>query len=215
MLDHFMDMPIPLSGHVRNRLTGEPVEADMEVAGIKYQYKEVRQSEPLYGRYHYFLPPGGYSVTFRAVGYLPVNRPVVVPTTGGLVVDIDLDPSARISLRGNGRIGTTLHLDLSSPGDENAAYLAGAAFSTRPSQRVLGRVFPLAPDPLFLASLSVPGVFKNTLGFLDAGARATASVVIPAEPAIAGVTLYFAFLTGDTTPRVRSVSAPVKVVLSR
>jgi len=215
MLDYFMDLAIPLSGNVRNRLTGEPVEADMDVAGIQYQFKEIRQSEPVFGRYHYFLPPGGFSVTFRAVGYLPVTRPVVIPATGGIVVNMDLDPSARITLRGSGRIGTTLFLDLSSTGDENALYLAGAALSTQPSQQILGRVFPLAPDPLFLASISVPEVFKNTVGTLNAGAMATASVAIPSEPAIAGVTVYFAFLTADTTPRVRSVSAPTKVILNK
>lgn len=211
MIDAFIDQPIQLAGRVTNALTGEPVVANVSVAGVNYQYGEIRRSEGRFGRYHEHLPAGNYSVTFTAIGYKPVTRPVTIPPTGGAVVDIGMMPSAELTQRGAARVGQSFAIDLQSVGDENQAYLIAASFSTTPAQTILGRTWPLAADPLYLASLSLPSVFMNTLGQLDTVGAASATIVVPNVSGLAGTVVFFAALTADPSPRVRSVSAPHRV----
>lgn len=212
MIDHWLDMPLPLSGHVTNALTNEPIEASIDVGGIAYQYGERRRSEPAHGRYHYFLPPGQYSVTFRAVGYLPATRPVTV-TANGTVLDVAMQPSASLTRVGTPRVGGSFALDIASPGDEGQLYLVGAAFSPTPPQTLLGRVVPLAYDALFVTALSNAAVFQRMIGLLDGAAAGRATVQVPAIPQLVGVSLWFAVATADPTPAIRSVSAPLRVPL--
>ncbi len=212
MIDHLIDLPIPLAGRVTNALTNEPIEATIDVGGIAYQYGEKRRSEPTFGRYHYFLPPGQYAVTFRAVGYMPATRSVTV-TSNGWVLDVAMQPSASLTRVGVPRIGASFALDVASPGDAGQLYWIGAAFSTTPPQSLLGRVLPLAYDALFVTALSTPSVFQGMVGLLDGAATGRATVNVPAIPQLVGAAVWFAVATADATPAVRSVSAPLRVPL--
>ena len=62
-----------------------------------------------------------------------------------------------------------------------------------------GRYLQVAPDVLFMASLSAPSVFVRYAGVLDAKGKATALFVIPHIPALWGLKTVTAFLTLDPT----------------
>ena len=51
---------------------------------------------------------------------------------------------------------------------------------------------------MFFFSLVAPTIFKDYTGFLDGQNEAVASVVIPKEPGLVGITLYTAFALLDT-----------------
>jgi len=60
----FLEHEIPIKGHVTETTSGDPVAADIEIAGINYTAGDKHRSGGPEGRFHYFLPPGNYDVTF-------------------------------------------------------------------------------------------------------------------------------------------------------
>ena len=206
-----INLKIPLSGHVTSKYTGGPVRADIAVQGYTYGNGETRFSEAKYGRYHYFMPDGSYNLTFTADGYKPRVVNNVSVSQSGTVLDVQMEPSAYITISGTPKIGNTLTLALNDPGVANEVYVMRAALTTSPPIDLgYGDFIPLGPDFLFFISPFLPGIFKDFTGTLDASGKATASVVIPAETGLAGLTVYQAFVSIDTTQpnAIGHVSAP-------
>jgi hypothetical protein len=73
-----LSLEIPLSGHVFDACTGEPLDADLSFSGVNYVNGENNSSGGIFGRYHAFLPPGNYQVQFAATGYETRNVPVTI-----------------------------------------------------------------------------------------------------------------------------------------
>ena len=206
-----IDLPIPLQGHVTNRYTGYPVRADIAVAGFTYGNGETRFSEPVFGRYHYFMPAGNYSLTFTADGYKPRTINNVSVAASGNVLDVQMEPSAFITVAGTPRVGNTLTLSLSAPGNASKPYAMHAALTTSPPIDLgHGDVMPLGPDFLFFISPYLTTIFKDYYGILNSTAGATAQVVIPVEPGVVGLTIHQAFATIDHSQpnHIGHVSAP-------
>lgn len=68
LVQRFLNVSIPLQGHVFDQVTRQPLVARVDVAGIAWQAGESRYSNGKFGYYHLFLPNGAYSITFSAPG---------------------------------------------------------------------------------------------------------------------------------------------------
>jgi hypothetical protein len=87
-------MGASIQGHVRNAQTREPVAgASISLDGIRFTEGEVRQPEPVFGRYHWIVQPGTYAIRFTAPGFQPQTYTVTVGNTI-FPLDVELVPSA-------------------------------------------------------------------------------------------------------------------------
>jgi len=87
----WLQRPISISGHVRDANSGAPLTATITLEGVEFQNGEHYMSEPRYGRYHLFLPPGVYTVNFSAPEHHPQSHQVTVTLTSAEVLEIALD----------------------------------------------------------------------------------------------------------------------------
>jgi len=93
--------------------------------------------------------------------------------------------------------GGTLNLSVHFAGHPGKPYVAAAALTARPGLPVDSRVIPLNPDNLFMATFVLPQVFVNFTGVLDAQGHASPHVVIPGQPGLRGLRIYFAAVVLD------------------
>jgi hypothetical protein len=78
-------------GHVTDAVTGQPLEATVQIDEIPLTAEEVpRTSEPLHGRYQRVLVPGQYHLRVRAPGY---QQQVIPVTVGSSAVDVEVQLS--------------------------------------------------------------------------------------------------------------------------
>jgi len=211
-----LDFKTPLSGHVTNRYTGGPIRADIAVQGLNYGNGETRFSDPTYGRYHYYLPDGSYNLTFTADGYRAKQVNNVQVNAAGAVLDVQMEPSATITITGTPSIGNTLKLELSDPGMANKTYAMHAALTTKPPIDLgHGDLLPLGPDFLFFVSPFLPNIFQNYYGTLNGQAQSTAQAVLPAVPAFVGLTIHQAFASIDPSApnSIGHVSGPASFTI--
>jgi len=165
-------------------------------------------------------PVGGVPVfsDLPALHVSPDGTEILYLSTDARNIDqIWTAPSGRSpvpAIVGTRRVGSDLGVALRAPGDPGRAYVMAAAFSKEPALQVQGRSIPLAPDPLFVASLTRPDLFIGFTGILDTFARGSATVRIPASGGVAGLRFYLAFVTVDGAGTLRTVSGarPVTVL---
>ncbi len=70
LIEHFLNVSIPVKGHVRDQ-DGKPVVAQIQVDKIQWVSGETRHSEGRFGAYHLFLPADQqYAVTFSADNFV-------------------------------------------------------------------------------------------------------------------------------------------------
>jgi hypothetical protein len=96
---YILERPIPLSGHVTDAVTHAPVVADIELVGVNFPNGETNYSEPRFGRYHVFAPPGNYQVRFSAAGYEPQVIPVTIVANTAKIVEVQLAPPTGLRVR--------------------------------------------------------------------------------------------------------------------
>ncbi len=103
-------------------------------------------------------------------------------------------------------VGSLVNLAFDSYPDAGQIFIAASSFAQAPI-RIGCWSMNLLPDGLFKLTVnnSLPSVFVNYQGFLDANGQATASVVIPQVPSLAGLPVHTAFATFDTG--LRSISS--------
>ncbi len=196
-----LNRPAPVPGHVRDACTGAPVPASIAYAGVTFANGETNATEPLFGRYHAYVPPGNHTITFTSPGYISASVPVSVGAATSQLLDVNLVPQASVTLLGTGQLGTNLSVDLLVPLDAGRSYVAGCSASgTVPGTPVNGCVLPLNVDAVTLLSVQNVPPFSGFAGVLGAGGQATATLAIPAVPGLAGVGLDFAALTFEPAP---------------
>ncbi len=102
----------------------------------------------------------------------------------------------RRSTFGGSNIGHTIPLDLYAP-------TAGAQYMLLPTLLPgmiglpNGWFSPIVPDHLTAAAPALPGIFDSFFGTLDGSGKATAKLVVPNIPALAGVAVYIAGVVLD------------------
>ena len=82
--------PISVSGHVTDAVTGAPLAARIDLAGVAFANGETNSSGGAFGAYHLFLPPGTYDVRFSRDGYAPVTSRVTVTDASADTLDVQL-----------------------------------------------------------------------------------------------------------------------------
>ena len=97
-------------------------------------------------------------------------------------------------------VGVNVRLDLDSAADGNKAYVMGASLSDT-GFPVGGKTVPLGVDFLLILSINnlVPTLFQNYQGILNATGRATATLAVPSDPGLKGLTVHHAFVVLDAT----------------
>ncbi len=95
-----------LTGHIRNAVTGEPIEAEVIVHEHHAGFFTPRVSDELYGRYWRPLLAGSYTLTFRKEGYETVTMEnVVVNNSNWTIVNADLEPLEPTNFTGTVLLG--------------------------------------------------------------------------------------------------------------
>jgi VCBS repeat protein len=115
-------------------------------------------------------------------------------------------------------VGQIAPVGIFHPRDAQKIYVAMASLQpgSLPFSTYDRRTIPLTPDALFIWSITNYGnfgPFQNFMGVLDAGGLAVPNVVIPDHPLLAGLSMYFAYVTLDTTfpSAVRTVSRAARM----
>jgi hypothetical protein len=109
-------------------------------------------------------------------------------------------------------IGTTQPLTLSAPTHAGDVYFVVP--SANPTPQSFGGPFVLevTVDWNFLYfALSLPQVFQNITGNLNASGQAAAAIAIPFEPILSGIPFHFAGITADATLNPTEVSNRVSI----
>jgi hypothetical protein len=103
--------PISVSGHIVDSITGEPLVASINIIDVSFSNEEEFFSEPSYGRYHLFLPPGTYTLEVSCEDYYTWTQEITVTSDSYEILEIELDgfnePPNKPSINGppNGKVG--------------------------------------------------------------------------------------------------------------
>ncbi len=103
--------------------------------------------------------------------------------------------------------GATVNLRM--VGEPGAAYLAAASTATSPPINTAWGPVYLAQDALWTLSIFSPAPwFQNMGGTLDGSGRGSAQVNIPVGVPLAGIKIYFAFVTMVTPGQISTIGQP-------
>ncbi len=82
-----------ISGHILDKLSGQPLEADYKVLEIYDEILNIRRSDSLYGRYDRLLQPGEYTLQISKEGYKTENITNIRVEDGDMTkIDVFLIP---------------------------------------------------------------------------------------------------------------------------
>lgn len=162
-------------------------------ARILAQGQEARAQfdvDPLDGKWDYELSLTVLSKTGSPYGGYAWN--------GSYIDDIKFFDAVmfRRSPFGGSTIGQTIPLDLNAP-------TAGATYMLLPTLLPgmiglpNGWFSPIVPDSLTAAAPALPGIFSSFVGTLDGSGKATAKLIVPNIPALAGVAVYISGVVLD------------------
>ncbi len=103
-----------------------------------------------------------------------------------------------VSITGSGapRPGGKIDLLLSAPGDNGLPYQVGSSLGVGPI--LLGnRKLDLSSDDLLLVTVHgwLPSIFQNYTGILDSSGKGKATILIPNDAKLIGITIHSAFVT--------------------
>lgn len=85
-----LERPISVSGHVTDSLSGDPLNAQINIVDVSFSNGEEFYCEPTYGRYHLFLPPGTYNLEFTYDNHYTQTHEVTVTTSSAEILDVEL-----------------------------------------------------------------------------------------------------------------------------
>jgi len=117
-----------LTGHITDAVTGEPLEANVNVISRTAPYLEQRKSESGTGRYWRPLLPGTYTLQASRMGYHSTAKRVVVGTDGA-TLDFALQPRPKYQvswLLTDRTTGDTLNQDMSLCYVPNTEMISGS-----------------------------------------------------------------------------------------
>jgi len=151
----FLEHEIPIKGHVTETTSGDPVAADIEIAGINYTAGDKHRSGGPEGRFHYFLPPGNYDVTFSATGYTPRTVNVDVTADRSTLIETQLGSGPALTVTGHVSPGETIDLSFDYPAGAGQNYLNGLSLIDTGFTFGNGIFFPIGVDD----------TLRNTAGY--------------------------------------------------
>ncbi len=154
-----LQKPIPVWGHVTDS-AGAPVEASISYLENPFTLGEQNNSEPVFGRYHAFLPDGVHTLRFEAQGFDPQDIPVTVLNGAAVQLEVVLLPTTSFALD----VSTTgvgdLHLELLNlPPTAVEGYTIVSFNTTLPVG--MGAALGINPDAMTMAGLATPAAPGN------------------------------------------------------
>ena len=125
-----LERPISVSGHITDSYTGEPFVVSIKIVDVNFENGEKFISEPKFGRYHLFLPPGTYELEFSHENYQTQTHEVTVTTTSAEILDVELaiinDPPNKPTIKGPsfGKVGDELEFTFNAtdPDEDDIEY---------------------------------------------------------------------------------------------
>ena len=151
-----LQKPIPVWGHVTDS-SGAPVQASISYLENPFTLGEQNNSEPVFGRYHAFLPDGVHTLRFEAPGLDTQDIPVTVLNGTDVHLEVVMLPTTSFTLdvsTTGGGVGD-LHLGLLNlPPTAVQGYTIVSFNTTLPIG--MGVVFGINPDAMTMTGLSTP-----------------------------------------------------------
>lgn len=181
--------PTPVWGHITDATTGQPLEANISYVENPFTQGEQNTSEPLYGRYHAFLPAGNHTLRFEHPCYVAQDIPVTV-SASGMQLEVQLVRLGCFTFdfsTSGGGVGDLHVAILDIPATTVQGYTlfsldttlpagAGVVFGLSPDLLTLQCLLtPMAPGNLFHWSTPVPGLFPSVPIDLPPGALSVLS----------------------------------------
>jgi len=192
----FLDSGIPLKGHVTETVTGRPIEADIEIAGLVYPAGDRHRSGGAWGRFHHFVPPGRHEVTVSAPGYAARTVNVEICEGESTTMETQLGSGPALTVAGRVSPGENLTVSFDYPGGAGHHYFC--------------RIVRAADDTGAARAALVP----NWSGVLDRSGRAEAILPIADDPSLIGQSFqmaYFTFTKTWNSPTAASASVTLTV----
>ncbi len=149
---------IPVWGHVTDAITGQALVANITYVQNPFTQGEQNRSEPLFGRYHAFLPAGNHTLRFTLAGYTTQDVPVTVTANGSVMMDVQLQPPGLSFAYPNG-LPTTI---ATAGGTTVRVDVATAAVTAQPGTGLLHVDSQNGPQTIAMAQLS-PNQYEATL----------------------------------------------------
>ena len=189
---YFLQQPIPVSGHVTDVCTGDPVEASITYPDLPFTNGETNTSEPKFGRYHAFLPPGVHTLDFAAPGYATQSIDVTVVEGGATTLEVQLVPAATASavVRNGTGVNSVCYTNVTPPvlggtwtSQVNHAAHPGATFTVI-LVHVGSATGPVVSAGELLINLGSPKLFQSLV--LSSGTVDIHTHQVPSMPCLAG-----------------------------
>jgi len=180
---------------VTETATGNPIEADIEVAGFVYPAGDRRRSNGATGRFHYFVPPGVHAVTFSAPGYAPRTVEIAVGEGDSTIIETQLGAGPALSVSGKVSPGETMAISFDYPAGAGQHYVNGISSSDRGFLFPNGLFFPIGNGQGITLGASL---FPGWTGTLDRSGHAGGILHIPDDPELVGQTFHMAYYTYTT-----------------
>jgi len=184
-----LERPMPLAGHVRDACSGAPLAATITYLSPIFTQGESNRSNPRFGRYHAFLPPGTHSLRFEAPGY--VTQVIAVTINSGTTTtrEVALDPVAgggtvlcNATPNSTGVVPTLTLVGSTSLAANQLAFQASGLPANQPTTLLLGTNFVSTPQ--FNGTLCIARP-RPAFGIVQSGANGT--VMLPADFVRAGL----------------------------
>ena len=188
--------PIPLTGHVQDACTGDPVAADLSVSAFAFPNNEQVGSGGPFGRYDFYAPPSSTTIQFDAPGFDPAAVAISILPGSSTVEEVAIAADLQLSTSGTLQIGTETQFLFDSVSDANRIYATLISVSgTSPGTPINNCTLPINIDSTSFLAIDLKANFKKFIGFLDANGTATGRFIIPPDPTLVGVDIDFAYLT--------------------
>jgi hypothetical protein len=179
-----VERPIPISGHVTDACTGEPLAAELKLAGVAFTTARPTEAAAPSGA---TTPSSArpFTLSFSRPGYAHAQHAVSVPAQGALVLDVVLAPAGSVGISGQPQPGKTLALDFAMPPTRGLLWAAPASPATAPGSPS-GPARAHQPDGVTLISIQSHPPFAGFSGLLDASGHAAGRGRHPDTPAVVG-----------------------------
>jgi len=188
----FLELPIPVAGHVTDSCSGAPVEASITYPDLPFANGETNTAEPDFGRFHAFVPPEPTTIRFAAPGYITQDIVANVTETGTVNLEVQLVPTATATATFRNGLGVNpacyTNIAPAVLGGNLVAEVSHAAHPGATFTVIVG--YPAASSGVvnkfgeLLVDVGSGKIFQSLVA--SSGTEDTHTIAVPNEPCFAG-----------------------------